>query len=474
MRHMFKFPDIGEGITEGQIVEWRVQKGQSVQTGDPLVEMETDKVVTDIPSPRDGTVVAIYGSEGDTINVGDPLVELELEGVSSEEAQKIAEEKPAPPSREPVDEAGGGVVGTIEVAGEGAYLPASDEGVDVSEHTESGRPRGKALATPVARAVAKRLEIDINQVRGTGPAGRVTKDDIHRFAEAEARGETPPAPPTGRGGTGHAAEGGLGAAGRSTAGRAAGAGVRTGGARTGGAPGTGEEPEIEYQPLSGIRKSIARHMSESKHNAADMSVMDEAEISQLVALRAQHKQQFADKGLRLTFLPFILKAVSSALKRHPTMNAQLDLEHSRMAYHKRYNIGIAVDTDDGLVVPVVRDVDRRALSDIAADIEDLAARGRERKLSMEEMKGGTFSVTSFGSIGGMYALPIINYPEAGILGIGRIHKRPIVDADDEITVGTIMPLSLTVDHRIVDGGETARFLNDVVGYLERPASMFIE
>ncbi len=215
-------------------------------------------------------------------------------------------------------------------------------------------------------------------------------------------------------------------------------------------------------------------MSESKHNAADMSVMDEAEISQLVALRAQHKQQFADKGLRLTFLPFILKAVSSALKRHPTMNAQLDLEHSRMAYHKRYNIGIAVDTDDGLVVPVVRDVDRRALSDIAADIEDLAARGRERKLSMEEMKGGTFSVTSFGSIGGMYALPIINYPEAGILGIGRIHKRPIVDADDEITVGTIMPLSLTVDHRIVDGGETARFLNDVVGYLERPASMFIE
>ena len=470
MRHMFKFPDIGEGITEGQIVEWRVQKGQSVQTGDPLVEMETDKVVTDIPSPRDGTVVAIYGSEGDTINVGDPLVELELEGVSSEEAQKIAEEKPAPPSREPVDEAGSGVVGTIEVAGEGAYLPASEEGVNVSEQTESGRPRGKALATPVARAVAKRLEIDINQVRGTGPAGRVTKGDIHRFAEAEARGETPAAPPTGRGGIAGTKEGDVGTAGRAPTGRAAGAEGRTGA----GAPGTGEEPDIEYQPLSGIRKSIARHMSESKHNAAHMSVMDEAEISQLVALRAQHKQQFADKGLRLTFLPFILKAVSAALKRHPTVNAQIDLEHSRMAYHKRYNIGIAVDTDDGLIVPVVRDVDRRALSEIAADIEDLAGRGRERKLSLEEMKGGTFSVTSFGSIGGMYALPIINYPEAGILGIGRIHKRPIVDENDEIAVGTIMPLSLTVDHRIVDGGETARFLNDVVGYLERPASMFID
>ncbi|MFO7782857.1 MAG: dihydrolipoamide acetyltransferase family protein [Spirochaetia bacterium] len=432
MRYMFKFPDIGEGITEGQIVEWRVKKGQQVQTGDPLVEMETDKVVTDIPSPRDGTVVAIYGSEGDTINVGDPLVELEIEGVSSEEAQQIAEEKPAPPSQEPVDEGDGGVVGTIEVAGEGAYLPASDEGVARSEQTESGRPRGKALATPVARAVARKLNIDINQIRGTGPAGRVTKDDVHRFAEGQA----------------------------------------------GGAPGTtGEEEELEYRQLSGIRKTIARHMVESKHNAAHMSVTEEAEISELVELRARHKQRFADKGVRLTYLPFILKAIAAALKRHPSLNAEMDLEHNRMIYYHRYNLGIAVDTDEGLMVPVIRDVDRRPLSEIAAAIDDLSSRARERKLAMDELKGGTFSVTSFGSIGGLFAVPVINYPEAGILGIGRIHKRPVVTEGpdgDEIGIGTIMPLSLSVDHRIVDGGEATRFLNDIVEFLESPASMFID
>ena len=464
MRHMFKFPDIGEGITEGQIVEWRIKKGQQVQTGDPLVEMETDKVVTDIPSPRDGTVVALYGSEGDTINVGDPLVELEIEGVSSEEAQQIAEEKPAPPSQEPVDEGDGGVVGTIEVAGEGAYLPASDEGVARSEQTESGRPRGKALATPVARAVARNLNIDINQVRGTGPAGRVTKDDVHRFAEGQAGGETADTRSSGRRATG---AGGTGATRGSATPRAGGGAPQT----------TGEEEELEYRQLSGIRKTIARHMVESKHNAAHMSVTEEAEISELVELRARHKQRFADKGVRLTYLPFILKAIAAALKRHPSLNAEMDLEHNRMIYYHRYNLGIAVDTDDGLVVPVIRDVDRRPLSEIAAAIDDLSARARERKLAMDELKGGTFSVTSFGSIGGLFAVPVINYPQAGILGIGRIHKRPLVTEGpdgDEIGIGTIMPLSLSVDHRIVDGGEATRFLNDIVEFLESPASMFID
>ncbi|MFW6223300.1 MAG: dihydrolipoamide acetyltransferase family protein [Spirochaetota bacterium] len=437
MRHMFKFPDIGEGITEGQIVEWRVKRGQQVQTGDPLVEMETDKVVTDIPSPRDGTVVALYGSEGDTINVGDPLVELEIEGVSSEEAQQIAQEKPAPPSQEPVDEGDGGVVGTIEVAGEGAYLPASDEGVDRSEETQSGRRRGKALATPVARAVARNLNIDINRIRGTGPAGRVTKDDVHRFAERQADGETAAPSRSGRGGRAAATAGGTDAP----------RGV-------GGQPGTGPRPadeeteELEYRQLSGIRKTIARHMVESKHNAAHMSVTEEAEISELVELRARHKQRFADRGVRLTYLPFILKAIAAALKRHPSLNAEMDLEHNR-----------------------------RPRSELAAAIDDLSTRARERKLSMDELKGGTFSVTSYGSIGGLFAVPVINYPEAAILGIGRIHKRPIViegPGGDEIGIGTIMPLSLSVDHRIVDGGEATRFLNDIVEFLESPASMFID
>ena len=231
--------------------------------------------------------------------------------------------------------------------------------------------------------------------------------------------------------------------------------------------------DVTYLPLTQIRKTIARNMMHSKHNAAHMSVFEEVEITGLMQVIARYKQSFADREVKLTYLPFIVKAVAQALKHHPQLNSQIDSENNRMIVRNRYHIAIAVDAPDGLVVPVIRDADRLSIFQTAKQIGELAVKARARKLTLEDMKEGSFSITSFGSIGGIFATPVINYPQAGILGIGRIMRTPIV-REDEIVVGNIMPLSLTVDHRIVDGGETTRFLKRVMDYLADPVSLIME
>jgi pyruvate dehydrogenase E2 component (dihydrolipoamide acetyltransferase) len=432
MRYIFKFPDIGEGITEGKILQWYVKKGQEVKTGDPLVKMETDKVVTDIPSPKDGEIVNIFGKEGEVINVDAPLVELEIEGVSPEEAQEIAKERPKPLEKKPIDEKGFGVVGTLEVAGDSAFLPVGTEGLLPKEKPEAEAPAKKALATPVARAMAKELGVDINRVPGIGPAGRIMKKDIQLFYESMQAGKMKPA--------------------------AVAAGP--------------EGPRVVYEPLSQIRKAIARNMIRSKQNAAHMTVMDEVEVSQLVNVRETHKKSYEQRGLKLSYLPFILKAVAYSLKEFPTVNARMDLENDRMILKQYYNIGIAVDTEDGLVVPVIRDVDKKSISGLSAEIMEAAERARARKLTLEDFKDGTFTVTNYGSIGGTFAAPVINYPQTGILGVGRILKTPVVK-DDEIAIGHVLPLSLSVDHRIIDGAEAARFIAKVIEFLKDPVSLLL-
>ncbi len=429
MRYIFKFPDIGEGITEGKILKWYVQKGQTIKSGDPVVKMETDKVVTDIPSPKEGVIVALFGNEGEVINVEDPLVEIEIEGVEGEAAVEIAREKPAGPRQEAIDEKGFGVVGTIEVAGDAAVLPGSDEGITVEREVEEEKPR-KALATPVARAMARDMGFDIDKIPGTGPNSRVMKKDIQDYYEDLQKGKV----------------------------------------KKRAAVEEEVEPRVEYQPLSQIRKAIARNMIRSKQNAAHMTAFEEVEISELVKLRSSHKNRFAEQEIKLTYMPFILKAAAYALKQHPILNAQLDLENDRMIYKKYINIGIAVDTEEGLVVPVVREVDRLSLLQLAQRLQDIGQKARERKLTLEDLKDGTFTVTNYGSIAGTYGVPVINYPQAGILGIGRIMKVPVVKGE-EIAVGNVLPLSLSVDHRIVDGGEAARFLLTVMGYLKDPVTL---
>jgi pyruvate dehydrogenase E2 component (dihydrolipoamide acetyltransferase) len=396
--------------------------------------METDKVVADIPSPKNGVIVALHGKPGDVIQVGAALAEIEMEGsgnvstAAKVDPQVAATEAIVEPIAEGEDAAA--VVGTMEVAGNDGLLAASNEGA--SSLKGESEPQRKALATPVARALAKEMGIDINRVPGSGPSGRVKREDILQFGS----GFVPQPRPTGVT-ENNAAE------------------------------------DVTYLPLTQIRKTIARNMLDSKHNAAHMSVFEEVEITALKAVVARYKPVYAERGVKLTYLPFIVKAVAQALKNHPQLNSQIDAENNRMVVRNRRHIAIAVDAPDGLVVPVIRDADRISIFEIATQIGTLAEKARNRKVTLEEMQAGSFSITSFGSIGGIFATPVINYPQAGILGIGRIMKTPIVK-EDEIVIGNIMPLSLSVDHRIVDGGETTRFLARVMGYLSDPLSLMMD
>ncbi len=427
MRYIFNFPDIGEGLDEGTIVEWLVQKGQEVSSGDPLVTMETDKVVADIPSPKTGVLTNLYGKVGETIHVGDALVEIEIEGIKGE---KSLEEVAKGSDIEAVEEEGAGVVGTIEVAGNNALLSSSTEGI-TEETSDTRATKTRILATPVSRNVAREYGIDIDKVTGTGPAGRIMKEDIIKYAES-SKSST----------------------------------VKTTSV-------VSDEPLVEIEPMSQIRKTIAKNMIRSKLNAAHMSVFEEVEISELDRVRKKYKAKYSEQGIKLTYLAFIIKATAFALKKFKALNSEMDMDAGNMIFKKYYNIGIAVDTDKGLVVPVIKNADKLSIIEIAKEIQTLSERARNNQLKMEDFKDGTFTITSYGSIGGKFAVPVINYPQAGILGIGRISKQPVVK-DDKLDIGLVLPLSLTVDHRIADGGDVSRFLNTVMDYVSDPVSIIIE
>lgn len=438
MRYIFNFPDIGEGLEEGTILKWYVIKGQAIKSGQALVNMETDKIVTDIPSPKTGTIVEVYGSVGETIKVGSPLVEIEIEGVSGEDAVAEVVQKETV-KVVPKEEGGAGVVGTMELAGNNAYLPASEEGSTKQRKAEE-KPATKVISTPLARAMAKDLDVDINKIIGTGPSGRVTKEDIENFK------------PSKRSSDGY---------------------QRTESPRSESFAPTLSPDAMTYEPLTQIRKAIAKNMLNSKQSTAHMTLFEEVEITELMNIRDKFKQKLSEKNIKLTYLPFIVKATVNALKKHRQLNSQIDIENDRMIFKNRYNIGIAVDTPEGLVVPVIKDADQLSIMQIALKITEYSEKARDRKLSLDDMKDGTFTLTNYGSIGGIFATPVINYPQAGILGIGRIVKRPVVK-NDQIVVGNILSLSLSVDHRSVDGGEASRFINSIMEYLSDPVLMILE
>jgi pyruvate dehydrogenase E2 component (dihydrolipoamide acetyltransferase) len=387
--------------------------------------METDKVVTDIPSPRAGVIAARYGKVGETIHVGETLVEIEIAGEEAAEAPGTQPEQ--------VEEKGAGVVGTIEVASGNALLPASEEGTEPKPAAASSERR-KVLATPVARAMAREMNIDINLVKGTGPAGRVMKSDIQNFhaPAASVTYAAAKAPAV------HAAPGEL----------------------------------VEIRPMSQIRKSIARNMLRSKQSTAHMTLFEEPEVSRLVEARSRYKEEYKKEDLSLTYLPFIIKAVVAALKRHPELNSEMDFEKGNIIYKNYYNIGIAVSTEEGLVVPVIRDADKLSIRELSRAVAEIAVKARDRKLTLDDMKDGTFTITNYGALGGWFGVPVINYPQVGILGIGRINQQPVVD-NGEIKVGNVMPLSLSVDHRMIDGAEATEFLNDVAAGVADPLSLIM-
>jgi pyruvate dehydrogenase E2 component (dihydrolipoamide acetyltransferase) len=425
MAFEFKLPDIGEGIHEGEIVKWLVKEGEAVKEDQPLVEVMTDKATVEIPSPRAGTILRLMFKEGEIAKVGTVLVSIGTPGESAP-AVKTTAAQPA-------------------MTATAAAAPPKATNATMP----TAAPGARALATPATRKLARELRIDINSVAGTGPAGRVTDEDLRKFAAGGTPAKAPAAPsissPT--------------APSQPVATPVAGL-VSTDGRE-------------ERMPLRGIRKKMAERMHQAKTTAAHFTYVDEVDMTELVQLRDQMKPLTEKKNIKLTYLPFIVKAVVAALKEMSILNAALDDARSEIILKKYYNIGIAAATDEGLIVPVIKEADRKSLVEIASEIERLAKTAREGKLQLHEIQGSTFTITSLGAMGGLFATPIVNYPEVAILGVHEIKKRPVV-RDGQIVLRDIMLLSLSFDHRIVDGYTGAGFCKKIASYLENPQLLFLE
>ena len=439
MAFEFNFPDVGEGLSEGEVVQWKVKIGDKVADHQVILEVETDKAVVEIPAPRAGYVLSLKGGPGDIIKVGEVIAvigdEAELKAVlakmpaafpGKENAGTSGTTAPRPsPPPEPYTVQGPsvGVVGKLEEAPE--EEPARVSSPEAPPPVT--RPRVDAL--PKDRELAKRLGVDIELIHGMGPKGRVTEADIRKAASLGA-------PEKGA----HAC-----------------AGVK----------GADAYGPVERLPLRGVRRRTAQSMAESLAKTAQVTTMDEADVDELWRIREKMKAQAYNEGVRLTLLPFLVKAVVGALKRVPEMNTALVEEKGEIVFKGYYNIGIAVDTQDGLIVPNVKDADKKSILQIARELEDLAQKARRRTLDVTDLKGGTFTITNYGSIGGLFGTPIINYPEAGILGVGRMVEKPVA-VEGAIRIKKVLPLSLTFDHRLVDGGHAQHFLNDVMRHLSEP------
>jgi pyruvate dehydrogenase E2 component (dihydrolipoamide acetyltransferase) len=421
MKKEFKFPDVGEGIAEGEIVKWLVSEGDSVTEDQPLVEVETDKAVVSLPSPYTGKVLSLAGKPGGIIQVGSVLVTIE-----TDEKRPVKSDAPISSKASPEDIAptakkdAGSVVGNLGEAEEEFRLPSS--------RREPPNKR-EIRAIPSVRARAKELGVDLAEVRGSGPGGRITREDVERQVTRIGS----PAPQSG---------------------------LDTAGA-------------VERIPFRGVRRSAAKRVSESSHKAAAVTFIDDADITALERVRLNKKKMAEEKGFKLTYLPFIIKAVVSGLKQYPYLNAVLDEEKEEILLKKYYNIGIAVDTPEGLMVFNVKKADEKSVLDLAREISILTEKAFARTIDLAELKGGTFTLTNYGVIGGIYGTPIINFPEVGILGLGKIEDKAVVRSG-EIVIRKILPLSLTFDHRVIYGAEAARFMNTVIEHLEDPDLMLIE
>jgi len=447
MPYEFRFPDIGEGLTEGEVVEWKVKVGDKVTDHQVILEVETDKAVAEVPSPTSGYVISLKGGPGDIIKVGEVIAVIGDEGelkaaakektsqpekaapVSAPPSPPLASSAPAPAETVKVNRGSVGVVGELEEAPEDepegeVGTPAADRPVVVS--------RSRVDALPKDRALARQLGVDIERLRGTGPRGRVTEDDVRKAASLGAPEKGAPEPP--------------------------------------GTPGSDAYGPVERQPLRGVRRKIAQAMVESLTKTAQVTTTDEADVGLLWRIREKEKDAAKKQGARLTFLPFIVKAVVGALKRDPYMNSSMS--EDEIVIKGYYNIGIAVETRDGLIVPNVKDADRKSVMEIAKEIEALADKARKRTLEIKELKGGTFTITNYGSIGGIFGTPILNYPEVGILGVGKIMEKPAV-VDGALKIKKVLPLSLTFDHRVVDGAKAQHFMNEVIRRIEDPDLMFV-
>ena len=421
-RSHFILPDLGEGVHEAELIKWCVAVGDTVSEHQTLAEMETDKALVEVPSPWSGVIESLNASAGDIVLVGSKLVNYKI-GSSTKTSEPETDD--APPDT-------GCVVGAVD---DSMSVPASFQRSDKPTEQTSGQ---KSVATPAVRRIAKEYNIDINNVLGTGRGGRVTASDIeaHKVptktqgAPVPVLEQTPTAPLATR-------------------------------------VSVPQEGISERIPFRGIRRKIAEAMMHSINTTAHFQVMDEADVTQIDKKRKAISELI---GRKLSILPFVMTAVTRCLKKHPALNATVDDFVEEILLHSTIHLGCAVDTENGLMVPVIKDADTLSPVQLADETSRLAKACRDRSIAREELSGGTFTISNVGSYGGMYSTPIINYPEVGILGVGRT-KEQVLTKDGTFYAGKILPLSLSCDHRVVDGAEAARFLSSVIELLENPEEL---
>jgi pyruvate dehydrogenase E2 component (dihydrolipoamide acetyltransferase) len=397
MAFEFKFPDVGEGVTEGTIIKWKVKEGDKVEADQPLAEVETDKAVVEPPSPKKGTILKLNHKEGEIIKVGEVLA------VIGEKGEKVKEKSYT-----------GSVVGFLE--------EAPEEEITQKKSKPARKEEAGVLAAPLARKLAKELNIDLAKIKGTGPGGRITADDVKKFDSGKPK-------------------------------------IRKKYDFFG---------YVDRVPLKGIRKITAEKMREAVSNAALVTHHDHVDVTSLSEVRKIEKEKAAKKGVHLTYLPFIIKATIEALKKHPYVASSVKGEE--IIIKKYYNIGVAVDTPEGLMVPVIKGADKKKLYELAKEVDNFVEKAKTRKIDLMDLRGGVFTITNIGVIGSTYFTPIVNYPETCILGTGRIEDQARV-VDGKIEIRKVMPISFTYDHRVTDGAEAARFMNDLRALLEKPSSL---
>ncbi|MCG3399758.1 dihydrolipoamide acetyltransferase family protein [Staphylococcus massiliensis] len=425
MAFEFKLPDIGEGIHEGEIVKWFVKAGDTIEEDDVLAEVQNDKSVVEIPSPVSGTVEEVVVDEGTVAVVGDTIVkidapdaeEMQFKGGSDDEESSDDKEESKEEAKEEQSEAS-------------------------NDSEEDDNTRVKAM--PSVRKYARENDVNIKAVKGTGKNGRITKEDVDNHLN----------------GGGQASEETSADSSSSEASQAPAASVE------------GEYPETT-EKIPAMRKAIAKAMVNSKHTAPHVTLMDEIEVSALWDHRKKFKEVAAEQGTKLTFLPYVVKALVSALKKYPALNTSFNEEAGEVVHKHYWNIGIAADTDRGLLVPVVKNADRKSMFAISDEINELAVKARDGKLTSDEMKGATCTISNIGSAGGQWFTPVINHPEVAILGIGRIAQKPIVK-DGEIVAAPVLALSLSFDHRQIDGATGQNAMNHIKRLLNNPELLLME
>ncbi|MEC2072936.1 dihydrolipoamide acetyltransferase family protein [Alkalihalophilus marmarensis] len=428
MAYEFKLPDIGEGIHEGEIVKWFVKPGDEIKEDDILLEVQNDKAVVEIPSPVDGKVLEVKVEEGTVSIVGDVLVTIDA-GDANPAEESASQEEAEPAKEEPKEE-------------KKEEAPKADNTNDDNDDT-------RVIAMPSVRKFAREKGVNIKQVSGTGKNGRILKEDIENHLNG-------------------------GGADTASDAKAETADTKQDQAAAKSEPTAIPAGEMEERvPFKGVRKAIAKAMVNSKHTAPHVTHMDEVEVSALVAHRKQYKEIAAEQGTKLTYLPYVVKALTAALRKYPALNASIDDANDEIVYKKYFNIGIAADTEHGLFVPVVKDADRKSIFALADEINELAVKARDGKLSGAEMKGGSATISNVGSARGLWFTPVINHPEVAILGIGRIEEKPVVK-NGEIVAAPVLALSISYDHRLIDGVTAQNALNHVKRLLNDPQLLLME